>query len=63
MNCRATPGVYTPVHSDLLRALLAEEPEVSLREQTRPAYYDQQRADSRPEGYRDDWLRRDTNPY
>ncbi len=62
MNRRPPPGVYTPVRRDLLKGL-AEEPEVSLRDQTRPAYYGQQRADSRPEGYRDDWLRRDTSPY
>ena len=46
-----------------VRAALAEEPEVSLRDQTRPSYYDQQRADSRPDGYRQDWLRASTSPY
>lgn len=46
-----------------VKAVLAEEPELSLREQTRPPYYAQQRTDTWPSGYRDDWLRRSTSPY
>ncbi len=55
-----------PRHSrDLLKrakAALAEEPELSLREQTRPPGYGQQRADTRPEGYRDNLQRDDVSP-
>lgn len=66
-NRRPPKKAFQPLHPDALlkkvKALLAEEPEQSLRESTRPPYYDQQRLDTQPEGWRDDWLRRSTSPY